>query len=412
MTLAALAFRNLLRNRRRTLFSLCVVAAGSAALLLTAGFVRFSFDGLREAIVHGGLGHLEVAPVATMGGGSAEERATLPGFRDWESVRAVIEEEPHVAAAMGVTHLTGLLSRDERSVAAMVLAVEPERERRMGFVVHIRAGANLPDDAPAPGEEGALIGQGLAKTLYAGLGDVVTLMAVTGDGTLNALDLSVTGTFTTGLQDLDARLVKIHRATAARLAGSDNVSTLIVALDDHARTDVAREALVGRLAGWNPPLAVLDWKARAPFYGQVLALYSGIFAFLGTIVFVLVCLSTSNTLLMTVLERMRELGTLRALGTSVGQVAALILLEALWLGLIGGALGGALGACAGILINAAGIQMPPPPGAANPLDLRLLFRPSDFALVALLMSVMLVLSAVPPSWRAGRIRIAEALAHV
>src|SRR5262245_30477034 len=91
-------------------------------------------------------------------------------------------------------------------------------------------------------------------------------------------------------------------------------------------------------------LVITDRRARAPFYGQVRALYSGIFWFLGGIVFVLVCLATSNTLLMSVMERVREFGTLRAIGTGRGQVALMVLLEALWLGLVGALVGDAAAA--------------------------------------------------------------------
>ena len=75
-------------------------------------------------------------------------------------------------------------------------------------------------------------------------------------------------------------------------------------------------------------------------------LYLGIFWFLGAVILVLVVLATSNTLVMAVMERMREIGTLRAIGTSRAQIAAIVLLEALWLGLLGGALGCLLGVAA------------------------------------------------------------------
>ena len=73
-------------------------------------------------------------------------------------------------------------------------------------------------------------------------------------------------------------------------------------------------------------------------------LYLGIFWFLGAIVFVLVVLATSNTLVMTVMERVREIGTLRAIGTAPGRSPAMVLWEALWLGVLGALLGDALGA--------------------------------------------------------------------
>jgi len=55
MKFAVIALRNLARNRRRTLLSLLIVAAGTVGILLTTGFIRFSFEGLREAIIHGAV---------------------------------------------------------------------------------------------------------------------------------------------------------------------------------------------------------------------------------------------------------------------------------------------------------------------------------------------------------------------
>ncbi len=141
-------------------------------------------------------------------------------------------------------------------------------------------------------------------------------------------------------------------------------------------------------------------------------LYLGIFWFLGSVILVLVVLSASNTLLMAVLERTRELGTLRAIGTSRAQVAAIVLLEALWLGLLGGALGSLLGWLATLAINASHLQMPPPPGAVDPIDVELAFVPSAFAGTLLLMLVVLAVAAAVPIARATRLRVAEALTAV
>jgi len=150
------------------------------------------------------------------------------------------------------------------------------------------------------------------------------------------------GLVTTGLQELDARLLKTHLATGERLLGTDRVSSIVIGLDDTARTQEVGDALALRLrSASSEPLVLTDWRARAPFYGQVRALYSGVFWFLGGIVFVLVCLATSNTLLMSVMERVREFGTLLAIGTGRGQVALMVVLEALWLGVVGALVGDA-----------------------------------------------------------------------
>jgi putative ABC transport system permease protein len=236
---------------------------------------------------------------------------------------------------------------------------------------------------------------------------------MTADGTLNALDARVAGLLTTGLQELDARLLKTHLATGERLLGTDRVSSIVIGLDDTARTQEVGDALALRLQSASPePLVITDWRARAPFYGQVRALYSGIFWFLGGIVFVLVCLATSNTLLMSVLERVREFGTLLAIGTARGQVALMVVLEALWLGVVGALAGDALAAVLVMFINAAGIEMPPPPGAVAGFPLQLAVHPGDFVAVVLLMVVVLAVAAIFPAVRTVRLRIVDALGHV
>ena len=414
LEIARLALRNLARNRRRTALSLAVVAAGTAALVVTAGFVRFSFDGLREAMIHGGLGHLEIADAAAAAArGAALDRPASPALADWREVRRALEALPHVTAVGANLHLMGLAqSADGRSVSFVGVGAEPDRERRMGFEVRLREGSDLPAAAPAPGADAALLARGLAESLGVRAGEVVTLVATTPEGTLNALDVTVAGVVTTGVAELDTRFLKLPLASAQRLAQTDSVSNLLVGLDDTRATGAALAAARAALAGRAAPLAVTPWSERAPFYGQVRDLYLGIFVFLGTIVVVLVVLAASNTLVMSIMERVREIGTLRAIGTGRGQIAALLVAEAAWLGALGALAGAALGLGAVLGLNAAGLQMPPPPGAVDPIDLRLALVPEAFAGGALLMILVLVLAALLPAARAARLAIVDALGHV
>ncbi|KAB2962363.1 MAG: ABC transporter permease [Thermoanaerobaculia bacterium] len=409
--LARLALRNLARNRRRTLLSLAIVAAGTAAMVLTAGFVRFSFDGLREAMIHGGLGHLEIADAdAVAARPGALDREPSAAFGDWRALRDELETQPHVAAVGANLHLMGLAQTAEgRSASFVAVGVEPDREVRMGFETRVRDGEALAAAPPEPGADRALLALGLASTLGVRPGDRVTLLAQTESGTLDALDVEVAGLVTTGVAELDTRWIKLPLASAQRLAGTDRISNLLVALDDTRSTDAALERVRARLAG--RPLAVTPWPERAPFYGQVRGLYLGIFVFLGAIVGVLVVLAASNTLVMAVMERVREIGTLRAIGTGRGQIAALLLVEAAWLGLFGAVAGSLLGLAGIGTINALDLHMPPPPGAVDPIDLELAVVPEAFLGAALLMIVVLLVAALLPALRAARLVIIDALGH-
>jgi putative ABC transport system permease protein len=364
-------------------------------------------------MIHGGLGHLEVARAAAVeASASTLERSLADGLDDWRELQAGIERLPHVLAAAPTIHVAGMGSTaDGRTAAFLGLAVDPARERRMGFDLKLQQGAPIPDEPPAPGEDEVLLARGLAETLGLVPGSTFTLLALEPDGMLNALDVRVAGIVTTGVQELDTRYLKLHLATAGRLLASERVSNLVVTLDATRRTAEVQPEIERLVAGREPELAIVDWRARAPFYAQVRNLYAGIFWFLGSIVFVLVVLSTSNTLTMAVLERVRELGTLRAIGASAGQVAGLVMAEAVWLALLGSLAGGLLGGLLIALLNALSLEMPPPPGAVNPIDLRLAYVPEAFAGVVLLMLVVLALAAIPPLVRVVRLRIVEALAH-
>src|SRR4029079_3566226 len=114
---------------------------------------------------------------------------------------------PEVAGVGANVHLMGIASTPAGASASFVaVGVEPDREEAMGFAAKVRAGKGLPPAAPAEGEDQVLLARGLATTLRVEPGGSVTLLVFTPDGSLNAVDARVSGTFTSGVQDLDSRL--------------------------------------------------------------------------------------------------------------------------------------------------------------------------------------------------------------
>jgi putative ABC transport system permease protein len=119
-----------------------------------------------------------------------------------------------------------------------------------------------------------------------------------------------------------------------------------------------------------------------------------------------------NTLLMAMLERTREIGTMLAMGTPRAWVVALFMLEATLLGLLGALVGVVGGNLVGALINAAGLHMPPPPGYTVRISFHILHVPSLMIASSILVIVSLAAASVLPAIRASRLQIAEALSHV
>lgn len=405
VTFARVAFRNVFRNTRRTALTVLVISFGVTALILSGGFFSYNFEGLRETTIRNGVGHLQIASERYLAEG--EERPLQHGVENQAALRGWLASQPHVRATTVQIDFVGLVSNGEKSEAFLGSGVDPAGEKEMGF------GQNLREGQALSGEGEALLGVGLAKDLKARPGDVLTLMGTTSDGALNAVDVKIVGLYATGVKEFDARALKVALPTAQRLLDTDRVSKVIVRLDATRNTEEVRAALTA--AGLGPHGAGLrarSWRDLASFYKQVVMLYESIFFFLGLIIFVLVVLSSSNTMMMSVFERVREIGTLMAFGTRRRQVLAIFVLEGAFLGVLGGLTGLAVSYGLIHLINNAGLQMPPPPSFSTGFPLLVKLVPGLFAAVFVLIVGVLTASAVVPAWRGARLRIVDALGHV
>jgi len=289
-------------------------------------------------------------------------------------------------------------------------AVDPVAEKSLGFSPRLAVGRDL--DAKPGGEIEALIGTGVARSMNVKPGDGLTLLAVTSDGALNGIDVQIVGTVNTGYKEVDDRYLRITLPSAQRLLQSDRVTNLVVGLDATENTDQVATALAPRLNGSPQHLVLKKWIDLAAYYKQVRSLFSTIFVFLGIIVFFMVLMSSVNTLLMSMFERTREIGTMLAMGTPRSWIMALFVLEATLLGVLGAMVGVAGGNLLGVLLNHSGIHLPPPPGTTVPMSFRVLHVPSLMIGSSLLVIVSLALASILPAIRASRLQIAEALAHV
>lgn len=403
-----LAFRNVFRNRRRTSMTLLMVGGGVAALLLAGGYFRFMSQGLRESTIRNGLGHLQIFTAEHF---KRDEVHVLDtGIKDWRRVASVANAAPHVRGIAPRIEFYGMVSNGQKSSVYMGSAVDPSAEASLGFAPNIVDGANF--TSKSNGDVEALIGTGLAKSMDVKVGDGLTLLAVTSDGTLNGVDVTVTGIVRTGIADLDTRYMRITLDSAQRLLQSDRVTNLVVGLDETANTDAAYDELLPRLNGSGQEMTMKKWLDLATYYRQVRGMFDGIFVFMGLIVFFMVLMASVNTLLMAMFERTREIGTMLAMGTPRSWIIGLFMAEATVLGLLGAALGMTVGNLLGVALNSSGLHLPPPPGYTTSIPFRVLHIPGIMIGSSVLVVVSLAMASILPAVRASRLRIAEALAHV
>src|ERR1700722_2866308 len=403
-----LAFRNVFRNRRRTLMTLVMVGGGVTGLLMAGGFFAFMLNGLREDTIQQGLGHLQIFTADHFN--RDEVRVLDSGIDNWKQVASTIQSGPHVRGVAPRIDFYGMVSNGSKSSVFVGSAVDPVAESSLGFTPRLSSGRDL---NPRPeGEVEALIGAGLAKSMNVKVGDGLTLLAVTSDGALNGIDVQIAGIVSSGYAEMDARYLRITLASAQRLLQSDRVTNLVVGLDSTANTDAAAAAIAPRLNGLPQQMVLKKWIDLATYYLQVRNLFTGIFLFLGIIVFFMVLMASVNTLLMAMFERTREIGTMLAMGTPRLWIGALFMVEATLTGILGAVVGVIGGNLLASLVNASGLHMPPPPGLNVPIHFHVLHIPALMIGSSLIVIVSLALASILPAIRASRLQIAEALAHV
>jgi len=396
-----LALRNILRNRRRSAITLTVIVFGAVGLILFGGYKARTFYGLRESTINGRIGHMQIFKA-----GYAKSQSQKPLDRaldDAAAIRKEIERDPRVKMTAAQITLMGLISNGEKSETFIATAVEPPKERAMSSQ-RITAGKELPDNEA----DAVMIGKGLAESMHVKPGDYLTLMTTTTAGSLNAMDVRVAGIFMTGVKEYDERAVKMPIAGAQQLLQTTKIEKLLVFLKNTDDTAAAHQLIASRVKG----IEIKEWSELAPFYHQVVALYNGIFGFLGIVVFAIVVFSVANTILMSVFERTREIGTLMAMGTTRGRLRAMFMAEGVGIGIIGGLLGLTIGVLLAMLINRGNVMLPPPPGYTVGYRLQIMMQPPVLITAFLVSFVTATISSILPALKASRLKIVDALGHI
>jgi len=401
-----MALKNALRNRRRSLVTLAIAATGTAAALLGGGFALYTYQSLAEASARD-TGHVIVAAPHYFDG--AENSPLEFGLENSTGLAQSLLARPEVKRVLPRLQFSGLIGNGERSEIFIGTGVDPQQEFLVkGPFMQTVAGEML-DAQPADKGPGIVLGKILARTLNARPGSGLTLMSSTVSGALSAVDVTVTGIVSTGIAELDKRLVMVDIGTAQTLLATSKVSSLHVYLNEMNDTAGVTAQLRQETAG---KLEVRDWLQMAQFYQSVKDLYNRIFGFLGIIVLVIVLFAVGNTLAMAVMERTREIGTLRAMGATPAEVTRVFTLEGMALGAAGAVSGMLLAALIAYLLLVLKVQMPPPPGRSQGYPLVIELSSQLFIVAGIAVTVLSALASLLVSHKAAQQSVVEALAHV
>jgi putative ABC transport system permease protein len=347
-----LAFRNVLRHKRKTFAVLAALIIGLAGLVVFQGFVSELMRDWRDESILSGIGHLQVAgkpgyfddgefnPHDYPFPQSAQVGAQLarqPG------VKAVFPSTGFVAIAGFGDESTNLLVKgyptDRMFFAAQTGLVKPPPDRF--FLGTLQAGNPI-----RPGDRNVLIlGQTLARILKARVGDTVTLMTILPGSQLTGRDFVIGGIFTAPQQDNLFGYTDYD--TAVDFTQLAQAPVLDVLLDGISRVD-------GVAASLPAGVSFRTWKDLATTFVQVNSLLYSILSVIRIVILLVTLFILANVMNRVVVERMREWGTLRALGTKKRGILAIVVWEGGLMGALGAALGIVLGFAIATTINLRG----------------------------------------------------------
>lgn len=409
-----IAARNLARYRRRTLLTSLLIVIGMVAVLLfvaiTGSFKAMMIGQFTDSV----LGHVEIhrkGYVASIDNLplNLNIKAGMVG-----KIEEVLNRMEAVEAYSPRVKLGAMFSNFVETTSIRINGIDPQREAATTPL--------MPGRLIEGAKGGALLSKGevlipalLAKGMQVKVGDTVVLVATNRDGSVNGKTFKVKGVME-GVTGPGGRDGYIHVDDARELLRmkEPEISEIAIRLKNPAQLDRVSAQLARELAPFankegKPMLEVHTWADLSPF-SNIARMIDIMTVFIKIMLVSIVLVSVMNVMIMAVYERIREIGTISAIGTPPGKILALFLSEGLLLGLAGTA--------AGTLISLAVIQ------ALNiwkitfsfGIQKNLLLTPTihggDVAAIAAMVVVVATLASLQPAWKASRMDPITALRHV
>ena len=406
-----IAIRNLFRYKRRTLLTVSLITIGVVFVL---GYISVagSFKNMMVAqITDSSLGHLQVHRQGYMAAVESLPLTMNLKERPIKILDDVLKAQPEVESYSPRIRLGGMFSNFVETTSIRLNGVYPDREFKT---------VPLLPDRVIKGEKHLNKGEIFVPELLAnGMGvrpgDTVVLVTTNKDGSVNGMQFRVSGILESA-QGPGGRDVYINFDDAMQLLRMPDVewSEVAIRLKDFSQEPAFTKKLTSLLSKERnqkgmPIFTVDPWEKLTPFY-NIARMIDVMSIFIKVMLIAVVLVSIMNVMIMAVFERVREIGTIAAIGTSPGKILSMFVMEGFSLGAIGVIVGDAIGLAIVLVLNLVGVSFDF--GRQKGLILKATIAPMDVLIVSGIVILIAVLASLQPALKASRMEPIEALRHV
>jgi ABC-type lipoprotein release transport system permease subunit len=399
-----IAYRDLGRHRRRSVFTLMAVALGLGLLLTINGLISGVVADSLSNSIRLRTGHVQIRAASFQ-----EDQLSLQSKDLLDNPDALVAQAKsmsEVKAAAPVLWAGAILNTLDESAGLQLYGIDTTSPIYDPIRSGVVAGNWLsPDD-----RDGILIGRNLANSLGVSAGDKVSLALVNSDGNPDEGTFTIRGLFSTGIPSYDESAVFMPLDKAQAFTGTGNRASLIMILlknqDDAAKVAAALQ---------SPGVSVVTWSDLNKVFVDTMDTAMSFYVILDGIVILIVAVIIANTLLMAVFERVREMGILAALGMKASGIRQMFLLEGATLGVAGVIVGLVLGALGVAYLATTGIPIGDKMAAVAGSNFALgttmygRFDASSFVSLSLATLIIVLLASLYPAWYAARLEPVDAL---
>lgn len=404
-----------MRYKRRTLLTSLLITVGVLMVILFSGL-----SGSFKAMMIGQITDSKLAQMQIHRRGYLSSIDTMPlnlnlNQEAYHKIESALKHHPSVEAYAPRIKLGAMLSNFTETTNIRLSAIAPEEEIKVCPAIedHIISKDEKQEGFVKPGE--IILPEKLAKGMRIKEGDTVVVVAHNKEGSINGLNFRVGGIMGDVLGPLGKEgYIHIKDARALLRMEEPEVTEVAIRLKDFNSLDAVFADLKSTLAKYKnpkgqPAFEVDTWETLSPF-ANVAKIIDLMSLSMKLIMIAIVLISILNVMIMSVYERIREIGTMTAIGTAPGKVMGLFLAEGLSLGLISAAAGNAIGLAGIYFLNVYKIRFSF--GLLENLLLSPTVNLSEVCLVSAIVLLVSVFATLQPAYKASKMEPVDALRHV